>query len=57
MSQKRLEWKVGLFVFLCLALLGLLVVLIGEGLTLRLVREAWPKLSLNHLHFGKENKR
>ncbi len=29
----------------------------GEGLTLRLVREAWPKLSLNHLHFGTENKR
>ncbi len=44
-------------VVLAAQLLGLLVVLIGEGLTLRLVREAWPKLSLNHLHFGKENKR
>jgi len=44
-------------VVLAAHLLGLLVVLIGEGLTLRLVREAWPKLSLNHLHFGKENKR
>src|SRR5229473_2328728 len=44
-------------VVLAAQLLGLLVVLIGEGLTLQLVREAWPKLSLNHLHFGKENKR
>ena len=33
MTQKRLEWKVGLFVFLCLALLGLLVVYFSKGLT------------------------
>ncbi len=36
--------------------LGLLVVLIGENLTLRLVREAWPKLSFNALMFGKGDK-
>jgi hypothetical protein len=34
-------------------LLGLLVVFIGENLTLRLVREVWPQLSLNDLDFGK----
>ena len=39
-------------VVLAAQLLGLLVVLIGEGLTLRLVREAWPKLPLNYLDFG-----
>jgi hypothetical protein len=44
-------------VVLAAQLLGLLVALIGEALTLRLVREAWPKLSLKHLDFGKENKR
>ena len=41
----------------CLALLaqmlGLLVTFIGEDLTLRLVREVWPKLSLNSLDAGK----
>jgi hypothetical protein len=35
-------------------LLGLLVAFIGEELTLQLVREAWPKLSLKELEFGKE---
>src|SRR5674476_577850 len=34
-------------------LLGLLVAFIGENLTLRLVREVWPKLSFNDLDFGK----
>jgi hypothetical protein len=43
-------------VVLAAQLLGLLVVLIGENLTLRLVREAWPKLSLNDLDFGKGDK-
>jgi hypothetical protein len=38
-------------------LLDLLVVLIGENLTLRLVREAWPKLSLIDLDFGKGDKK
>jgi len=34
-------------------ILGLLVAFIGEDLTLRLVREVWPKLSLNNLDVGK----
>src|SRR6266704_3409226 len=33
MSQKRLEWKVGLFVVACLVLLGLLVLNFSKGLT------------------------
>ena len=32
-------------------LLGLLVAFIGENLTLRLVREIWPEISLNNLNF------
>ena len=36
--------------------LGLLVTLIGEDLTLRLVREIWPTLSLNNLDFGEGGK-
>jgi hypothetical protein len=32
--------------------LGLLVTLIGEDLTLRLVSEIWPTLSLNNVDFG-----
>ena len=40
-------------VVLLAQLLGLLVTSIGEDLTLRLVREVWPKLSPNNLHFGK----
>ena len=38
-------------------LLGLLVAFIGENLTLHLVREVWPKLSLNDLDFGKGDKK
>ena len=34
-------------------MLGLLVAFIGEELTLRLVREVWPKLSPNILDVGK----
>jgi hypothetical protein len=37
-------------------LLGSLVVFIGDELTLQLVRDAWPKLSLTHLDFGKGDK-
>jgi len=37
-------------VVLLAQLLGLLVAFVGEKLTLRLVREVWPKLSLNDLH-------
>ena len=43
-------------VVLLAQLLGLLVAFIGENLTLRLVREVWPKLSLNDLDFGKGGK-
>jgi hypothetical protein len=34
-------------------MLGLLVAFIGEDLTLRLVREVWPKLPVNSLDVGK----
>ena len=37
-------------------LLGLLVAFIGENLTLRLVREVWPKLSLTDLDLGTGDK-
>jgi hypothetical protein len=37
-------------------LLGLLVAFIGEDLTLRLVREVWPKLSLSDSDVGKGDK-
>ena len=39
-------------VVLVVQLLGLLVILIGENLTLRIVREVWPKLPLRDLDFG-----
>ncbi len=41
-------------VLLIAQLLGLLVAFIGENLTLRLVRDAWPKLSFDDLNFTKE---
>jgi hypothetical protein len=41
-------------VVLLAQLLGLLVAFIGENLTLRLVREIWPKVSINDLDFRKE---
>jgi hypothetical protein len=37
-------------------LLGLLVAFIGENLTVRLVREIWPKVPLDDLDFGNEGK-
>jgi hypothetical protein len=40
-------------VVLLAQLLGLLEALIGENLTLHLVREVWPKVPLNGLDFGK----
>jgi hypothetical protein len=43
-------------VVLLAQLLGLLVAFIGEDLTLRLVREVWPKVSLNDLDFGNGGK-
>src|SRR5450830_1234678 len=39
-------------VVLVAQLLGLLVAFIGETLALRLVREVWPKLSVNDLDHG-----
>ena len=43
-------------VVLVAQLFGLLVAFIGEDLTLRLVREAWPKLPLNNLDLGTGDK-
>jgi hypothetical protein len=44
-------------VVLLAQLLGLLVAFIGESLTLRLVREVWPRLSLpDDFEFGKGDK-
>ena len=43
-------------VVLLAQLLGLLVAFIGENLTLRLVRDVWPKLSLNNLDFSRGDK-
>ena len=40
-------------VVLLAQLLALLVAFIGERLTLQLVQEVWPKLSLNDLDFSK----
>jgi hypothetical protein len=44
-------------VVLLAQLLGLLVAFIGESLTLRLVREVWPKLSINDLNYGTGGKK
>ena len=43
-------------VVLLAQLLGLLAVFVGESLTLRLMREVWPKLPLNDLDIGKSDK-
>ncbi len=43
-------------VVLLAQLLGLLVAFIGEALTLRLVREVWPKVRLGISSFGKGDK-
>ena len=43
-------------VVLLAQLLGLLVAFIGENLTVRLVREVWPKVPLNNLDFGNPGK-
>ena len=43
-------------VVLLAQLLGLLVAFIGESLTLRLVREVWPKVPLNDLDLGNGGK-
>jgi hypothetical protein len=46
------EFREGRVVLLA-QLLGLLVAFIGENLTLRLVREVWPKIPLNDMNFAK----
>jgi hypothetical protein len=51
-ADKFLEGRVVLLA----QLLGLLVAFIGENLTLRLVREVWPKLPLNDGVVGKGDK-
>jgi hypothetical protein len=51
--DKFFEGRVVLFA----QLLGLLVAFIGEDLTLRLVREAWPNVKLDGLEFGTEGKK
>ena len=43
-------------VVLLAQVLGLLVTFIGGSLTLRLVREMWPKIPLNDLDFGNGDK-
>jgi len=43
-------------VVLLAQLLGLLVAFIGGSLTLRLVREIWPKIPLNDVDFGSGDK-
>ena len=44
-------------VVLLAQLLGLLVAFIGGNLTLRLVREVWPKVPLDDLDFGEGGKK
>jgi hypothetical protein len=44
-------------VVLLTQLLGLLVAFIGENLTLRLMRDVWPKAPLDDLDFGNEGKK
>ena len=44
-------------VVLLAQLLGLLVAFIGGSLTLRLVREIWPKIPLNDVDFGSGDKK
>ena len=43
-------------VVLLAQLLGLLVAFIGANLTVRLVREVWPRVTLNDLDFNKGGK-
>ncbi len=43
-------------VLLVAQVLGLLVAFIGDNLTLRMVRDVWPTLSLEDLNFTKGNK-
>ena len=42
-------------VVLLAQLLGLLEAFIGRSLTLRMLRDVWPKLTLNETHFSKDD--
>jgi hypothetical protein len=42
-------------VVLLAQLLGLLEAFIGRNLTLRILRDVWPKLTLNESHFSKDD--
>jgi len=53
--RDRDEFLEGMAVLLA-QLLGLLVAFIGEDVTLRMVREVWPRVSLNDLDFGTGDK-
>jgi hypothetical protein len=55
-SQVSPDEFLGGCVALLAQLVGLLVALIGEDLTLRLLREAWPKLSLENFNVGEGGK-
>ena len=44
-------------VVLLAQLLGLLEAFIGQNLTLRMLHEVWPKLSLNDLYFSKKDQK
>ena len=55
-DQPGLEENAGGRVVLLAQLLGLLMAFIGEKLTVRLLREVWPKLSLNDLDSGNGGK-
>jgi hypothetical protein len=52
--QATPEELAGGSVVLVAQLLSLLVAFVGAELTLQMVREAWPKLSLKELEFGTE---
>ncbi len=56
LAQSDLEAVAEGGVVLISQLLGLLVAFIGESLTLQLLREAWPKLSVDHSNFGDGDK-
>jgi hypothetical protein len=51
-ADEVLEGRVALLT----QLLGLLVAFIGEGLTLRLVHEVWPKVAVHDLDFNEGDK-
>ena len=55
-SQLNADELFGARVVLLAQLLGLLETFIGEKLTLRLVRETWPKLSFNDSDFTQGDK-